>query len=512
MPTDLIAGRYRVEHPVGRGGMGTVWLCHDDMLGRDVAVKQVGTLPGESVPDSARAFREARSSAALNHRNVVSVFDIVEEAGRIWLVMEYVPSRTLGEMVAADGALPPHRVAAIGAQIADGLAAAHALGTIHRDVKPGNILVSEGDLAKIGDFGIARSAGDAQLTSAGLVTGTPAYMAPELARGHDPGAAADVWALGATLYTAVEGTTPYPEQRNPIAMLQTIASQLPPRPRRAGDLTGPITRMMDQDPAARWTMQDAAHALRRLARNMAAPLEPGTSVFATAPAAPAAPATRASAADPSAASTTTGPAHPGSEPARGAAGRTGPSSDRAPGPRRRLRPVPLLLALGLLLLAGTGYALVTVDEDGSPAAGPGRNPAASSPSSASSPSPSPSPSRSVAPDRPPRTQVDPASAKERFVRRYFATVPGDTDTGWTRLAPRMQAVGRGPYEDFWAGVSSVRTDRVAAEAGSTAVEVSLTYTFDNGRVVAEDQLITLQRSGGEYLIADDQVLSSRTVS
>jgi len=510
MPTDLIAGRYRVEHPVGRGGMGTVWLCHDTMLGRDVAAKQVGTLPGESVPDSARAFREARSSAALNHRNVVSVFDIVEEAGRIWLVMEYVPSRTLGEMVAADGALPPHRVAAIGAQIADGLAAAHALGTIHRDVKPGNILVSEGDLAKIGDFGIARNAGDAQLTSAGLVTGTPAYMAPELARGDDAGAAADVWALGATLYTAVEGTTPYPEQRNPIAMLQTIASQLPPRPRRAADLTGPITRMMDQDPAARWTMEDAAHALRRLARDMAAPLEPGTTVVAptrTAPATPTAPGPAAASSAASTTSGTSGPARPGS-PAGAAAGSAGPSPDRDPGPRDRRRLVPVLLALGLLGLAGTGYALVTVDEDGSPAAAPEKSPPASAPSSA----PSPSPSRSSAPDRPPRSQVDPASAKERFVRSYFATVPGDTDTGWSKLAPRMQAVGRGPYEDFWSGVSAVRTDRVAAESGSPAVEVSLTYTFDNGRVVAEDQLITLQRSGGEYLIADDQVLSSRTVS
>src|SRR6478735_6099255 len=144
MSPQIVAGRYAVLRSVGRGGMGTVWLCRDDLLGREVAVKQVGVLPGESVPDLARALREARSSAALNHR----------------------------------------QVAAIGAQVADGLAAAHVRGTVHRDVKPGNVLVS-GDVAKISDFGIARTDGDAQLTRSGLLMGTPLYFSPELARGAE---------------------------------------------------------------------------------------------------------------------------------------------------------------------------------------------------------------------------------------------------------------------------------------------------------------------------------------
>lgn len=505
MPTDLIAGRYQVERAVGRGGMGTVWLCQDDLLGRHVAVKQVGTLPGESAPDSARAFREARSSAALNHRNVVSVFDIVEEEGRIWLVMEYVPSRTLGEIIAQDGALRPHRVAAIGAQIADGLAAAHAAGTIHRDVKPGNILVSDRDLAKIGDFGIARTTGDAQLTSTGLVTGTPAYMAPELARGEDPGPAADVWALGATLYTAVEGTTPYPEQRNPIAMLQMIASELPPRPRRAGELTGPITRMMDQDPASRWSMEDAAHALRRLAGTMRGQ-EAGTAVFTPhvpPPGATTEEPAAAAPAEPAPAEPTHGDASPAPAPAAAAA-------QRSPSRGRRLLPV-LLLAVVLLALAAGGYALVAEDETGAPSADPQPSPPATSAE------PSPSPTRSPTPKEQPETprpdkKRNPAAAKEQFIESYFAAMPEDTDTGWSRLAPSMRSVGRAGYEDFWGGVSSVRTDRISASAGDPQVEVSLTYTFDDGRVVAEDQIITLQRSGGEYLIADDTVLGSREVS
>ena len=167
--------------------MGTVWLCHDETLHRDVAVKQVGLLPGESVTDSARAFREARSSAALSHRNVVTVFDVVEEAGAIWLVMEHVPGRSLSEIIKQDGPLDPAVVADIGAQVADGLAAAHAAGTMHRDVKPGNVLVREDGVAKISDFGIARTAGDPALTQSGFLTGTPSYFSPELARGAEPG-------------------------------------------------------------------------------------------------------------------------------------------------------------------------------------------------------------------------------------------------------------------------------------------------------------------------------------
>ncbi len=176
-----------------------------------MAVKQIGALPGEAA-DLARALREARSSAALQHPNVVSVFDAIDEGETIWLVMEYVPSRTLSQLVRDDGPLDPRRAAALGAQVADGLALAHERGTVHRDVKPGNVLVREGDHAKISDFGIARSnTDDEHRTQTGLMTGTPAYFSPELARGADPAPASDVWALGATLYAAVEGHPPFPQ-------------------------------------------------------------------------------------------------------------------------------------------------------------------------------------------------------------------------------------------------------------------------------------------------------------
>src|SRR4051812_2317108 len=222
MHPTVIAGRYRVVRAAGRGGTGTVWLCRDETLHRDVAVKQVGALPGQDVRETARALREARLAAAVNHRNVVAVFDVVDDGGAPWLVMEYVPSRTLSQVIAAEGPLPPRQAAAIGAQVADALAAAHALGIVHRDVKPGNILVADDGLTKIGDFGIARRSQEQQLTQTGFVTGTPAFFAPELATGSVPTPAADMWALGVTLYTAVEGKPPFEPRDNALAMLTAV--------------------------------------------------------------------------------------------------------------------------------------------------------------------------------------------------------------------------------------------------------------------------------------------------
>src|SRR6476659_4083316 len=149
MQPELISGRYRVVRAIGRGGMGTVWLCRDEVLRRDVAVKQMGALPGEDTESTTRAMREARVSAALNQENVVVVYDVVDYDNGTWLVMEYFPSQTLAELVAEEGALPPQRVARIGAQVAGALASAHGLGIVHRDVKPGNILVGSGDVAKL---------------------------------------------------------------------------------------------------------------------------------------------------------------------------------------------------------------------------------------------------------------------------------------------------------------------------------------------------------------------------
>ena len=358
MPPEVIAGRYRVEREIGRGGMGAVWLCRDELLGRTVAVKQIGRLPGESTTDLARAMREARSSAALNHRNVVSVFDAIEEDDHLWLVMEYVPGRTLAQLLAAEGPLEPARVAWIGAQVADGLAAAHARGTVHRDVKPGNVLLTEDDRALISDFGIARTHGDATLTRTGMVTGTPAYFAPELARGGDPKPASDVWALGATLYAAVEGHPPYVDtDNNALVMLSRIAPRVRPAPVRAGFLADALGRMLDRDPGSRWDMADAAHALHRLhekyaedgTREQTAPRPSPAPVLAAASLVDPDPdPTTADTPDPTPATPDPTPATPDPTP--------GPTPGPPPDRRRRGWALPAVLAVLVVVVLAAGLA------------------------------------------------------------------------------------------------------------------------------------------------------------
>jgi serine/threonine protein kinase len=261
MSRELIGDRYEMHRPVGQGGMGTVWLCTDQTLHRDVAVKRMGSLPGETTAGAARAMREARLTAAMNHRNAVAVYDVVDHDGATWLVMEYFPSRNLGELIDEDGPLPPSRAGYIGAQVASALAAAHKLGIMHRDVKPGNILVGDGDEAKLSDFGIAREEVDATLTQTGMMTGTPAYLAPEIATGEGATPASDVWALGATIYAAVEGEPPFGTSGNPVHLMSRVVHEPVPRPGHAGPLLPVLGEMLAKDPRSRLTMADAASRL-----------------------------------------------------------------------------------------------------------------------------------------------------------------------------------------------------------------------------------------------------------
>ncbi|WP_158850209.1 serine/threonine-protein kinase [Saccharothrix deserti] len=259
----LVAGRYRLRRRVGAGAMGVVWQAFDERLDRVVALKQLvvpdGADPVEAV---GRAAREGRIAARLQHPNAVTVHDVVEEDGRPVLVMEYLPARTLADRIAAHGALPAEHVMGIGAQIAGALAAAHAAGIVHRDVKPGNILLTDDGTAKITDFGIARAVGDVTVTRTGLLAGTPAYLSPEVARGGEPGPASDVFALGATLYAAVEGRPPFGDGDNAIALLHAVAAGRFAPPTQAGPLTDVLSDVLRTDPATRPTMAQVADRLR----------------------------------------------------------------------------------------------------------------------------------------------------------------------------------------------------------------------------------------------------------
>lgn len=256
--TEVVAGRYRLVERLGAGAMGVVWRAFDERLHRVVAVKLLVVPPGADAGEAAaRAAREARIAARLHHPNAVTVHDVVTDGGVPVLVMEHVAGRSLSGVV-----LPVADAARVGAQVASALAAAHAAGIVHRDVKPGNVLLTEDGTAKITDFGIARAFGDVTVTRTGVLAGTPAFLAPEVARGGSPGPASDVFALGATLYALVEGRPPFGDGDNAIALLHAVAAGHFPPPTRAGALTPVLLDLMRTDPDTRPTMAEAAQRLR----------------------------------------------------------------------------------------------------------------------------------------------------------------------------------------------------------------------------------------------------------
>ncbi|MEU7787320.1 protein kinase [Amycolatopsis sp. NPDC049159] len=257
---ELIAGRYRLAERVGQGAMGVVWRARDERLDRVVAVKQldydaaIGRAAGEEAAQ--RALREARLTARLRHPHAITVHDVVEQDGEPYLVMEYLPSRSLAEILADRECLPDDEVARIGLQAASALAAAHAEGIVHRDVTPGNVLMGEDGVAKIADFGISRATGEGTVTGGGFIAGTPAYLSPEVANGREAGFPADVFSLGSTLYRALEGVPPFGTDENPIALLLRVAREDVTPPKHDGPLAEVLTRLLQRDPDARPSMAE----------------------------------------------------------------------------------------------------------------------------------------------------------------------------------------------------------------------------------------------------------------
>lgn len=263
--THMIADRYSVTGVIGAGGGGTVWEATDDVLGRTVAVKEVG-LPAH-LPEAdrdrvrTRAMREARSAARLEHRCVVSIYDVLEADEALHIVMEHIDAPSLATLVAQEGPLPPHRVAAIGLDVLDGLDAAHRAGVVHRDVKPSNVLVPDAGRAVVTDFGIAAVRGESGLTRTGQALGTPDYIAPEQLEDGPVGPPCDMWALGATLYDAVEGVPPFRRERT-VATINAVASADPRPMELAGPLEGLLTRLLTKDPSRRPDVDETRELLR----------------------------------------------------------------------------------------------------------------------------------------------------------------------------------------------------------------------------------------------------------
>ncbi|MCX4233953.1 serine/threonine-protein kinase [Streptomyces sp. NPDC020707] len=250
----LLAGRYRLGGVLGRGGMGTVWRAEDETLGRTVAVKELRLPPRIDEDEKrrliTRTFREAKAIARIRNNSAVTVYDVVDEDDRPWIVMELVEGKSLAEVIREDGLLTSKRAAEVGLAILDVLRSAHREGILHRDVKPSNVLIAEDGRVVLTDFGIAQVEGDPSITSTGMLVGAPSYISPERARGHKPGPAADLWSLGGLLYAAVEGVPPY-DKGSAIATLTAVMTEPVEQPKNAGPLEKVIYGLLVKDPEQR---------------------------------------------------------------------------------------------------------------------------------------------------------------------------------------------------------------------------------------------------------------------
>jgi eukaryotic-like serine/threonine-protein kinase len=550
-PGVTVAGRYYLIRQLGAGAMGAVWLADDTSLRRDVAIKSVrgplldsGTAGDEG---GERAMREARMVARVHHPNAVAIYDVAMHEDRPWLVMEYFPSLNLAELVAESGPLAPRRAAEIGAQAAAALADAHRVGVVHRDVKPANLLISEEGLAKITDFGVARGAGDVTLTQTGQTWGTPAYFAPEVARGQGPTQKADVWSLGATLYFAVEGTPPYGTGPSPLVLLGRIAHEPVPRPAQAGPLTAVLARLLERDPEARPTMSEAARMLADVA-GVSGHQEPA----AGAPAVPAAAAAPSAAAVPPGADDTAAQTAP--QDLTGAGGAAAPGRDDD---RRHLAAVLAALTAATLVALGAIAWLWLGDGGGDnvTATGAPTNAAATPQPGPTEQAPSPPQPENTdtAPDRSQTEQNQPdrdrpdqrnqpqqpspeadreqggsdrdrerdrrrdrergqgatftAATMEEAVSDYYALMPEDTRTGFTLLGPSLRSQGFDSYDSFWDGIESVRVDDLDASPSDHSVTGTVVFVEENGDTSTESHRweLVADDSGDDLLINTDEM-------
>ncbi len=453
--------------------MGAVWLGTDEVLGRSVAVKRVGMLPGVTNPDMKRAEREARIAAQLNHPHVVAVFDLVEDGEAQWLVMEYVEGTNLSELVKANGSLPPDQAAPILTQAAEALAAAHSSGIVHRDVKPSNLLVTPDGQVKLTDFGIARAEADASLTQTGLVTGSPAYLAPEVAMGQTATESSDVWSFGATLFHALSGRPPYDIGDNLVGGLYKIVHEEPPRLADAGWLAPMLENTMERDPERRWSM---TQVLNHFASGGADPqptqtvpvVDPPTVIAALPP--------------------------DGRHQAPPSTQEDLPVLAPTPAePRRRQQPsrtIPLVAAaigVAAVLLVGLAIGLGNREDPADPQTDSSSSETASDSTDGSDEGPT-------------------AAGMEDFVEDYLTTAASDRRAAYEMLTPSFQeASGNyGGYSSFWSQVRGIEEiSSVTADPETLQVTYTYTYELNGGGSQEETVSLTLEYDDGTYRIASE---------
>jgi len=544
----LIGGRYRLKAKVGQGAMGVVWQAYDEQLHRVVAAKELLALDGldDAKVDRAiaRAMREARLAARLEHPNAIRVYDVVEEHGQPWLIMEYLPSRSLAAVIAEQGTLPPREVARIGCYTAAALAAAHRHGIQHRDVKPGNVLIGDQEV-KITDFGISRATGDDGTATATGTVGTPAFFSPEVARGEDAGFASDVFSLGATLYNAVEGGPPFGTADNHIAMLHRVASGSIMPPANAGPLLAPVLfRLLANEPERRPSMEEAVHLLAAVVNESpqgseatavipatvelpaeAQPEEKAKQEAGAAAAGLVAAAAAAEAAKLTAPPAAPEPEQPVEEPAAAAPTPAAALQEVvAPPPvqpeaekRRKFPLVPIAIVL-LVLAVGVGSFLLWPKDKGHNAQPPPSS-ASSSPPAAPTTSQTqtqtqtttqttaepPAQTTTNPPVNPPNPPANSQTAAQAL-QAYYALVPGNLEAGYATLTDSFKAAmvpSFQKYQSFWSQYTSVQLSNVTQQ-GDNVVSATLQYMQGSAVVTTERNTYTLVQQNGKWMI-DKQV-------
>ncbi|MFI6099033.1 protein kinase [Lentzea sp. NPDC051213] len=527
----LVAGRYRLSQRIGSGAMGVVWTAHDERLHRTVAVKQLLLQPGlaESDTDEAkrRAMREGRIAARLQHPHAVAVYDVAEDDSQPWLVMEYLPSKSLSAVLSERGTLPPRDVASIGMQVASALAAAHNAGIVHRDIKPGNVLLGDDGTVKITDFGISRATGDVTVTATGMLAGTPAYLAPEVAKGYDPGSPSDVFSLGSTLYAAIEGVPPFGLSENTIALLHKVASGKVDPPRNAGPLTALLMRLLRAEPEDRPTMAEARDALAAVANGQAAP------AFTPAVVAPTHPPSWRGAPVQQAQPAATRPISSTPPPATRVDLHTPPRPIQqqpqaqqqhrpAAAPQYSQRPKPVsqsssskskkstvYTALAIVAAAVIGIMFASMISNNNDGGGSdnnaGGNTAVQTPgSNGNNPTTQP---KSAGKAGQWTSQPQPEDMRA-FLNEYFGTAPGSPEEAWKLGNANFQGSYPGGYsgfQTFWSGIKEAKVLN-ASEKEGFYWEVDVEYTKKTGGKTTERRGISFQWASPNFLLHSDKLL------
>jgi eukaryotic-like serine/threonine-protein kinase len=545
----LVAGRYRLGRQIGSGAMGIVWQAHDERLHRTVAVKQLLLQPGLSAAQAEearrRCMREGRIAARLTHPNAITVYDVAEHDDDPWLIMEYLPSKSLAIVLSEQGTIAPTEAARIGAQVASALVAAHAAGIVHRDIKPANVLLGDDGTVKITDFGISRATGDVTVTATGMLAGTPAYLAPEVAKGEDPKPAADVFSLGSTLYTAVEGHSPFGLSENTLALLYAVAAGKITPPRQAGPLTALLMQLLRVEPSERPALTTTRDNLQAVAEgrqplSVAAPTD-RIAGNRLPPARPAPPSQQRQAPWASAPPQAMGPpsppdgtrldVHPFTEPSR-----SGPVlREPAPTPPRPVNPPPARPGQGqgqgprkndrvrsivLTVLAVVAAALVGIliasmisggDDDANNGQGQPSTTTTTEESTASQDDLSDSPSSTTSTTTTEKTTTTttedaPTQTPEQAVRDYYGLLPGNCPAAWALMTSNAQQKSGGwdTYNQFWSGLSSVQVEETSAQGNQVTARIR--YVSSGGAQSADTYRLMLVDQGGQLMIDNFQRL------